>query len=72
VKTVAEVIDYLCETLLIEAQDGTLPDELWWELARTLKRGNKRGDAYPKLTKAQLNMPWDKFLEEIETRGSLQ
>lgn len=71
VKTVAEMIDYLCDVLLIEHQDGTLPDEIYIELQQLTKRRKLRGDTGT-LTKEQLNMPWDQFVEDLERRGTTQ
>lgn len=71
--TVREMIDYLCDVLLIEHEDGTLPDELYIELRECTKRMKKRASGYDeKLTKEQMSMPWDQFLEEIERRGTTQ
>jgi hypothetical protein len=67
-RTVAEMIDELCERLLIEHDDGTLPDEVYIELQACLKKHGSMGT----LSEEQLNMPWDQFVEEIERRGETQ
>jgi hypothetical protein len=71
-RTVEEMIDYLCEVLLIEHEDGTLPDEIYIELRECTKRMKKLGDDGQRLTKKQLKMPWDKFVEEMENAQARQ
>jgi hypothetical protein len=71
-RTVEEMIDYLCEALLIEHQDGTLPDEVYIELRESTKRMKQRGDDGKRLTKEQLNMPWDQFVAEMEITQTRQ
>ncbi len=70
-RTVAEMIDYLCDVLLIEHQDGTLPDEIYIELQACTERIKQRGDTGT-LTEEQLNMPWDQFVEDLERRWTTQ
>lgn len=74
-RTVAEMIDYLCEVMWIEHEDGTLPDEVYLELQELTKRIEQRretiGDTGT-LTEEQLNMPWDQFVENLERRGTTQ
>ncbi len=70
--TVAEMIDYLCDVLLIEHQDGTLPDELYLELQACTKRMKKNGAFKEKLTDEQMDMPWDQFLAEVENAATRQ
>jgi hypothetical protein len=71
-KTVEEMIDYLCDVLLIEHQDGTLPDEIYIELRECTKRMKQRGDDGQRLTPEQLKMPWDKFVAEMENAQARQ
>ena len=70
-KTVADMIDELCERLLIEHEDGTLPDEVYLELQACTERIKKHG-SMGTLTPEQLNLPWDQFVQELESRGETQ
>ncbi len=68
--TVAEMLDELALNLMIELDDGTLPDELCTELLKIARRVDK--DDSRCLTQEQLDMPWDEFLAEVEKRGTVQ
>ena len=67
--TVQEMIDEIALCVVIELDDGTLPNELCIELVKITER-IEGGSQVSQLTQEQLNMPWEKFLEEIERRGA--